>query len=606
MKTSLCRLTKCVTLLLSITIALVACTSFGPKYTSGFAKPETAHSWRYEYAGDLWSTLGRQFDLPGETDNIPAVAYEINWYMHHKPYIRKMAEQSKPYLYFIYQQVKKRNLPPEVALMPMVESNFNPFAINNTSGAAGIWQMMPGTASGFGLRVNWWYDGRRDVTASTNAALDYLVYLGKFFDNNWLLAMAAYDTGEGNVQNAIRRNAKAGKSTDFWSLDLPRETRNYVPKILALATILKHPDRYPLDLPPVKNAPYLAKVNVGSQIDLARAAKMAGLSLSELSILNPGFNRWATDPNGPHQLIVPVNKVTQFKVALKKLPKRDRVTWHRITIKHGDTLASISKKYHTNIELIKQINQVDSSLIRPGQTLLIPTQSSRMTKLVIKNERHFFKGLHNIPEPKLINRTVRPGESIAGLAKQYNLTERDIRFWNGLKSNKIKPGMKLIIWPPQKRLYYTTWPYRVKAGDNLIKIAHRYHVSPLLIKEMSHLKSDVLHAGQLLRIPVAHYEIRAHHYYKPKKHKPAPSKHTAKRTQTHKPIHHKKITKHQKPASHAHHTTTKKSYQIYHVKPGDNLIKIGHLFGIKAHIIKTYNHLKTDKLKLKQALKIPA
>ena len=429
--------------------------------------------------------------------------------------------------------------------------------------------------AGFGLRVNWWYDGRRDVVASTNAALNYLSYLGSFFHNNWLLAMAAYDTGEGNVQAAIDRNAHAGKSISFWSLGLPKETQNYVPKILALATIIAHPYKYPINLPYLPNAPYLSKVNIGSQIDLARAAKMAGVSLKTLTELNPGYNRWATDPRGKHFLLLPVDNAARFKRALTGLPVKDRVTWHRVKIKEGDALYDIAKQYHTSPSLIAEVNHIKNNVIRPGQSLLIPDQKSGVTKLVINSERRYFGSLHKIPEPKVVHYEVKSGESLWQIAQKYHVAASEIRFWNGLRTNHIKPGTRLTIWPPHKKvsLYYTSWPYRVRKGDSLISIAKKYHTPILLLKKSNGIKGTEIRLGQVLRIPVAHYASRPH--------RKAAVRHTSKA-----------------PLKNSAHST------IYKVRSGDNLYKIAEKFKTSSKKISAENHLKNNMIKPGQLLRV--
>jgi len=572
-----CRQT-CKFLLIVFCMSLLTACATNTQYTSGFAaatpnKKAGAQYKKaivqYKQADDIWSDLASGFHLPDETANNPAVRYEINWYMSHPKYLVSVAKQSEPYLYYIFQQVKKRHLPFELTLIPIVESAYDPFAINKSSRAAGLWQIMPSTASGLGLHINWWYDGRRDIIASTNAALDYMAYLSNFFNNRWLLAIAAYDTGQGNVQNAVDRNAKAGKSTTFWSLNLPKETQNYVPKILALATIISHPYQYPVNLPYIPNAPFLAKINIGSQIDLARAAKMAGISLVNLTNFNPGYNRWATAPTGPFHLLVPLDKAERFEKALARLPKRDRVSWQRVTVKANDTLDAIAAKYKTSATLIADANNIKKDLIRPGQDLIIPTRLSAVTKIVIDNERRYFKGLHRIPEPKVIHHVVTKGETLWTISKKYHVDPREIRYWNGLRGNYIRIGADLTIWPPHKkplRLYYTYWPYRVKAGDTVIGIAKKYRVPILTLKAANHLKSDLLQINQLLRIPVAHYA----------RHIPHAIRHKAEKRE-------------------AIHAQTKTRLTEYAVRPGDDLDKIAKRYNVSVSNLQKWNHIKNAK-----------
>lgn len=251
---------------------------------------------------DVWTRISNQFafDIPDNN----RVTLQRNWYLKHPEYMARVVNRARPFLFYITEEIEKRNMPLEIALLPIVESAFDPFAYSHGR-AAGMWQFIPGTAKRFGIRQTWWYDGRRDVIASTQGALDYLTYLNEMFDGNWLHALAAYNSGEGRVLRAIKRAKAAGQKTDFWSLDLPRETRAYVPKLLALADILKKRDDYAFAWPAVDNIEAVKVVDIGSQVDLAFAAELADMKLEALHALNPGFNRWATDPDGPHHLLLP-------------------------------------------------------------------------------------------------------------------------------------------------------------------------------------------------------------------------------------------------------------------------------------------------------------
>ncbi|MEJ2762259.1 MAG: transglycosylase SLT domain-containing protein [Gammaproteobacteria bacterium] len=296
---------------------------------------------------DVWKRIRHNLRLSRHLGKY-SVKARLNWYAKHQEYLDRVAERATPYMYYILEQLKQRDMPPELALLPVVESAYQPFAYS-PSHASGLWQFIPGTGRIFGLKQNWWYDGRRDIVAATRAALDYLDKLHQKFNGDWLLALAAYNSGELNVTRAIRRNQRAGKSTDFWSLHLPRETRGYVPSLLAVAELVARPKRYGIDLKPIPNQPYFAKVDVGGQLDLALAAQMAGLTMDQIYKLNPGFNRWATAPDGPDYLLVPVDKQDAFKKQLAQLPKKDRVSWRRHVIRRGDTLGEIAHKYHISV-----------------------------------------------------------------------------------------------------------------------------------------------------------------------------------------------------------------------------------------------------------------
>ena len=238
---------------------------------------------------DVWQRLRERFQLDLDQSH-PLVTNDINKFQRHPEYFTKVINRAKPYIYFIAEELEKRDMPAEIAMLPIVESAFDPFAYSHGQ-ASGMWQFIPSTGKEKGLKQNWWYDGRRDVVASTHAALDYLIWLKEFQKDDWLLGLASYNSGPGTVQKAIKRNKKRGIKTDFWHLDLPTETEIYVPRLIALAKIFKEPAKYGISLQPVPNKPYFAQVNTKSQIDLAQAAKLAEIEIEQLYLLNPAFNR---------------------------------------------------------------------------------------------------------------------------------------------------------------------------------------------------------------------------------------------------------------------------------------------------------------------------
>ncbi len=254
---------------------------------------------------DVWRRIGMQLEM--DIPDNKKIAYYRTWYLKHPSHLRTVSERAQPFLYMITKRIEERGLPMELALLPVVESSFDAFAYSHGS-AAGLWQFVPGTGKMMGLEQNYWYDGRRDVYASTNAALDYLEQQSKRFDGNWDHAIAAYNSGGGRVSSAIRKNKKLGKPTDFFSLDLPKETSSYVPKLLALADIVANQDKYGIEIPPIPNKPVLTLVDPKEQLDLAIAADYAGIGVKELQGYNPAYNQWSTAPEGPHQLLIPIEK----------------------------------------------------------------------------------------------------------------------------------------------------------------------------------------------------------------------------------------------------------------------------------------------------------
>ncbi len=318
---------------------------------------------------DLWQYITHNFQLDHQVHR-PEVKEAIYYFQTHQAFFKKIAKQAQPYMYYISHMIEQRQLPGELVLLPIIESAYDPFA-HSWVGAAGLWQFMPATASGAGVKQNWWYDGRRDVIASTEAALNHLTYLHRLFKHNWPLAIASYNYGEGNIQRALRYNQQHHLSTEFWSLKLPEETRSYLPRLLALAEIIKNPQKYQIQLEPIPLQPYFAEVDIGFQINLAKAAKMANISLTELYLLNPGYNRWSTDPAGPHKLLLPITKLTTFENNLiQQTGKHSNVVKH--TVRNHETLETISRRYHTSTMAIKLANQLYHNIVAPAQVLLIP------------------------------------------------------------------------------------------------------------------------------------------------------------------------------------------------------------------------------------------
>ena len=300
---------------------------------------------------DLWQRIINAYGFNQDIDN-PRIQSQLNYYKRHQAYMDRIATRAERYMYFIAEQVDVRGIPGELALLPIVESAFDPFAYSHGR-ASGVWQFIPSTGRDFGLTQDWWYDGRRDISASTIAALTYLEALQREFKGDWLLALASYNTGAGNVRKAIRKNKRLGKPTDFWSLSLPRETRDYVPKLIALAQLIKYPEENGITLKPLANEPYFASVQTGGQIDLSQLSEISETPLDEIYKLNPGYNRWATSPNGPHDVLIPIDKKDIFLENIANLPDNARMKWQRYKVKSGDSLITIAKKYHTTPDALK-------------------------------------------------------------------------------------------------------------------------------------------------------------------------------------------------------------------------------------------------------------
>ncbi|QFU05277.1 Membrane-bound lytic murein transglycosylase D precursor [Pseudoalteromonas sp. THAF3] len=450
---------------------------------------------------DVWERIRYQLSIE-VPQNRPVVA-ERNYYARHQAYMDRIAKRAEPYLYYIVEEVEKRKMPMEIALLPIVESAFDPYGYSHRS-ASGIWQFMPQTGKRFGLKQNWWYDGRRDIAESTRAALDYLSYLHKTLEGDWLNAIAAYNSGEGRVMRAIKKNRRKHLPTDFWSLDLPRETTAYVPKLLALADLLKRHDEFGIKWNKIVNAQVIDRVDVGSQIDLALAAEMAGISLSELYRLNPAFNRWATDPQGPHHLLLPLDSITPFKQQLASAKLQDRLRWQQYEVAAGDSLSVIAKKFNTSVGAIRTLNALESSTIRAGQTLMVPLSDKAASHLPEK-VRLAVNGTTSLTR----SHTVKSGDTLWDLSREYNVTVAQLKAWNNLGNNAmLRLGQKLKIRQSTGQALPQTTnrtiTYKVRRGDSLSRIAKQFGLRVGDIRKWNNLNGKkYLYPGQKLKLIVA-------------------------------------------------------------------------------------------------------
>lgn len=491
---------------------------------------------RYQTADNLWDVLRDEFSLNHYEERFE-VQERIQWFLNNQDFLLRSASRAAPYLYYILQQVKKRHLPAELVLLPIIESGYNPFSLSNM-GAAGIWQLMPDTATGYGVKRDGWYDGRRDIITSTRAALDYLFYLQSFFEGNWLWAMAAYNTGEGNVLSAIKRNIRNGQETDFWSLPVAQQTKDYVPSILALAVIISHPERYPIYLPPVRNAPYLAQVDVGSQINLRYAASLAGISHKMLLQLNPGFIKPSTSTMGPYKLVVPIENVEQFSENLSKSTVAQRIpNWSHYKVKSGDTFDSVANQFATTPDSIRKLNHLAKNKLAQGTNLLIPTQqqtpsasydaqkqktlaalapqeviflsakkeNSQNNKLAMITANDLPRGKY-ILQPGDTIYMVRKKDTLASIAKSFNVSQVALQKTNQLNTQKLSTGKQLIIpthlkYKNKNNLTAGDTLYMVRRGDTIEKIAKKFNMSSSSIRLANLLTKQHVQEGERLIIP---------------------------------------------------------------------------------------------------------
>jgi membrane-bound lytic murein transglycosylase D len=456
---------------------------------------------------DTWDRVRKSFtfDVPDRK----RVSSQKNWYLRHPSYMKRVSKRAEPFLYYIVQELEKAGMPTELALLPIVESAFDPFAYSHGR-AAGMWQFIPGTGKSYGMKQTWWYDGRRDVIASTEGAIKYLQRLHKMFDGDWLHALAAYNSGEGRVMRSIRKNKRRGKPTDFWSLDLPRETRAYVPKLLALADILANKESYAFDWPTISNQAVIEIVDVGSQIDLAVAAKKAGLTTKELHALNPGYNRWATDPDGPHRLVVPRRLAQEFIAALAATEPKDRLNWVRHKVKSGESLGLIANKYNTTIDVIQNINGMKNNVIYANDFLLVPIALKSMDEYSLSADQRLARTQAEKKGAYQLTHKVKSGDTFWDLSRAYNVSVRDLAKWNGMAPrDPLIPGKELVVWVNQVSEQQTdnsimrTLTYTVRNGDSLSRIADKFNVKISDITKWNSLNGKrYLQPGQRLKLHV--------------------------------------------------------------------------------------------------------
>lgn len=454
---------------------------------------------------DLWQRIRNGYAIQVSETLHPSTEKHLARFAKHPDYVNRVVDRARPYLHYIVDQLEQRNMPLELALLPVVESAYKPFAFSSGS-AAGIWQFIPGTGKIYGLDQNWWYDGRRDILESTRAALEYLEKLHADF-GTWPLALAAYNSGEGTVGRAIKRNIKAGKNTDFWSLKLPKETSAYVPKLLAISELIKHSEKYDLTLNSVDNSPFLTIVETGSQFDLALAAKLAGITTDEIYQLNPGYNRWATSPDGPHRLVLPISQAASFQQALESMPMEDRVQWARHKIQSGESLGKIAEHYKTTSKVLEKANGLQNSFIRAGKYLLIPIAQGQVADYPATVTQSLATRQSTPSKANKKIHTVIRGDTWWDIAKFHNVAIKELTRWNDMKpKDTLHLGQKLVIWHENKSASTNikTINYTTKPGDSLWKISQQFQVTITDLLEWNGLSDrTLLQPGQNLTLHLA-------------------------------------------------------------------------------------------------------
>jgi membrane-bound lytic murein transglycosylase D len=386
---------------------------------------------------DLWQRIRDGFAMPNLYGAL--VEEKMAWYAARPDYLKRTFERSRLYLHHIVEELEKRGMPTELALLPMVESSFNPMAYSRAH-ASGLWQFIPGTGKRYELTQNWWFDGRRDIVASTAAALDYLNDVYEMH-GDWHLALASYNWGENAVARAIEKNRAAGLPTDYASLTMPAETRHYVPKLQALKNIISNPEPLGLELDPIPNQPYFATITKTRDIDVRLAARLAEMPVEEFVALNPGFNRPLIPVSVNSRIVLPADKVETFRENLLKLDDKALVSWQAYHPQKGETLESIAKKFRLSLAQLKEVNGIAPRQRATPQLLVVPLSGAALADT--RRLPIMYAPPIAVRAPRMLQHTVRPGETLASIAARYRVSAEDLRRWNRI--GRLAAGQKLTV-----------------------------------------------------------------------------------------------------------------------------------------------------------------
>ena len=452
----------------------------------------------------IWGQFFGQLRLSNRYSSYKRVQYYLDWWLSDLDDLAKFLSSAELYMFYVYEEVKRRGLPAELALLPFIESRFDPYAYSHAS-AAGLWQITKDTGKYLGLESNWWRQERRDIRLSTAAALDYLEELNQEYQGDWLLSLAAYNAGPGRINSAIRR---AGGKSNYWNLRLPRETRDYVPKLLALAQIISNPQLHQFQPPFIASVPTFRAAQAGKQIELAQAAGLLGVDVSVLFALNPQLNQLATDFTVTNtEILVPFELGQRLESRLERQAPRERNMWLSYKRKTNESLTSVAKRFDLRLQHIAQVN----NLREPARYLLVPVNGEDYWR---------YSQLHSAPKPdELVTRDivhrVKSGDSLWEIARAYDVTISQIELWNNIsRNNYLKLNSQLIIRKktPSNRSAYALHDYyehevirpvnyRVRRGDSLARIASNYGVDIAQIRDWnSSVSGSFIRPGQYLRL----------------------------------------------------------------------------------------------------------
>lgn len=423
---------------------------------------------------DMWDRIRRGFAIP----NLDSELTEqwTNYYASHPEAMQRMSQRASKYLYYIVDEVNRRGLPTELALLPFVESAYNPTAYSRAK-ASGLWQFIPSTGLHYNLQQDWWRDQRRDPVASTNAALEYLKYLYEF-QGDWYLALASYNWGEGAVRRAMDKNSNNGQPSDYASINMPGETRNYVPKLQAIKNIISNPKKYGITLPNVSNTPYFTTVKKSRDMDIAVVAKLAEMSVDDFKSLNASFNRPIILGEHNATLLLPTNRVDIFNANLEAYKGR-LSSWQTYKAKSGESYVTIAKKHGMSVGQLRAVNGLGQKQTKAvAQTLLVPAEGSggiQLASLEIPDD--------NAPESSASNNRASNNKSLNSSKPTLQVTHRRN---NDIVVTRNKTNIRT---------------HTVKRGETLFALAKRYNTSVDALRKLNNLKKNTLASGERLRVP---------------------------------------------------------------------------------------------------------
>ncbi len=451
----------------------------------------------------VWQRLVDRFALPD------CSLQEVNlqwarWYAERPDYMERIFNRAQPWIHHIAEELERRGMPGELALLPIVESAYDPFAYSSGR-AMGAWQFISETGRRYGLKQNWWYDGRRDVWASTGAALDYLAYMHDMFEGDWLLALAGYNAGEGLVTRLVDRNRSNGKAADFWSLKLPRETRGYVPKLLGLACLFQNPEQYDFKIAETPDKPVIAAVDLGQQTDLVLVAQLSSVPIDVLFTLNPGYNRWATSPDGPYRVVLPLENAALLESSLEAIDVAELMKWDQVVVERGDTLSRLAQRHQVPLTVLRSTNELKGDMLRPGQKLRLPRDVQLLVDPFYAAAAEQLQKLQSgLIAADRISHRVKSGESLSVIARRYQVSVQDLQRWNNIRDPRtLRAGASLIVFhtPTETTASNSALQYTVQQGDSLWKIARKYKVRVNDIKVWNDLGTGTtIQPGQSIRI----------------------------------------------------------------------------------------------------------